>query len=384
MTQPADADRSATPRPLRVWLEPGYDGGRIGAWMLDVPGLFAWALDPDRALTNALSAAGRFREWLEDLGEPFELPSLRWAEVVDEVAAVPGPEGEAKARFAHDRRPVGDEELERAIRRLEHARTDLLGLAARVAAHEALHGPLAVEDGARPGRAAEAVLRHVAGAEVMLASRLAPEVRYPGPADGPLEVHLAETRAWALGRLRALHAAVDPLAEVVDRRGEAWTLAKVVRRLVYHSLDHLWELDRRLARADGTGPATDVRLDRRPSLDAAVRLLRSVGWDVRTEDPAALASGIAGAREVATAWHDGRLVGMARSIGDGAMNAYIATVVVHPRWQGLGVGERIMRALMDGHDGVRFRLSAASGVDAWYAAMGFEPDHRAMVRRRAT
>ena len=22
--------------PLRVWLEPGYDGGRVGAWLLDL------------------------------------------------------------------------------------------------------------------------------------------------------------------------------------------------------------------------------------------------------------------------------------------------------------------------------------------------------------
>jgi hypothetical protein len=31
-----------------------------------------------------------------------------------------------------------------------------------------------------------------------------------------------------------------------DRMGETWTLAKVLRRLIYHSLDHLDELDRRL------------------------------------------------------------------------------------------------------------------------------------------
>ena len=64
------------------------------------------------------------------------------------------------------------------------------------------------------------------------------------------------------------------------------------------------------------------------------------------------------------------------------MSAYISMVVVHPRYQALGVGRRLMQALMDGHDGIRFALSAADGMGDWYAGLGFEPDPRAMVRRR--
>ena len=64
------------------------------------------------------------------------------------------------------------------------------------------------------------------------------------------------------------------------------------------------------------------------------------------------------------------------------MYAHIATVVVHPRYQGLGVGERLMHALMDGRDGVRFALTAAPGMDAWYRKLGFVPDGRAMMRPR--
>jgi hypothetical protein len=41
-----------------------------------------------------------------------------------------------------------------------------------------------------------------------------------------------------------------------------------------------------------------------------------------------------------------------------------------------------MRQLLDGHDGVRFALSSAMGMGDWYARLGFEPDERAMVRRR--
>ncbi|HEY5433684.1 MAG TPA: GNAT family N-acetyltransferase, partial [Candidatus Limnocylindrales bacterium] len=62
--------------------------------------------------------------------------------------------------------------------------------------------------------------------------------------------------------------------------------------------------------------------------------------------------------------------------------AVIAMVVVHPRYQGLGVGERLMHALIDGRDDVRFALSAASGVDEWYRKLGFLPDPHAMTRPR--
>jgi GNAT superfamily N-acetyltransferase len=369
------------PRPLRVWLEPGYDGGRVGAWMLDVPGLFAWAPTRDRALSNALSAAGRFREWLEERGDSLDLPPIHWAEIVEEVDAVPGPEGEAKATFAEDRRRVPVEEVERILRRLTMARGDLLALAERVTAFEATHGPLPTTGGAREERTADAVLRHVAGAEVMLASRLDPGPRFQAPPGDDVGELLSSSRGWVTARVRDLHASV-PAAETVDRKGETWTLAKVLRRLLYHSMDHLWELDRRLARADGSADRVVVTTERRPAVEDAVRVLRSVGWDIRAEDPDALEQAIAGSTEVATAWDGSRLVGMARSMSDGALNALIATVVVHPRWQALGIGHRVMRALVDDRPGIRFSLSAASGLDAWYGHLGFERDHRAMVRRR--
>ncbi len=173
----------------------------------------------------------------------------------------------------------------------------------------------------------------------------------------------------------------DDGSAVTDERGETWTLAKVVRRLVYHAFEHVWDLDRRLARADGTGDRVDVRLDRRPDAPAMAALLRSVGWDGRAVDPG-LGRAILGTPEFAAAWDGDRLVGTARSLTDGAMYAHIATVVVHPRYQGLGVGERLMHLLMDGRDGIRFGLSAAPGMDAWYRKLGYEPDGRAMMRPR--
>ena len=96
-------------------------------------------------------------------------------------------------------------------------------------------------------------------------------------------------------------------------------------------------------------------------------LLRSVGWDLRASEPASLERAIVGTTEFATAWDGGRL---------------IATVVVHPAYQGLGVGERMMHLLTDGRDLVRFSLASAPGAEGWYRKLGFLPDPHAMFRPR--
>jgi Acetyltransferase (GNAT) domain len=368
--------------PLRVWLEPGYDGGRVGGWALDVPGVFGSARTPERALTAALSATGRVREWLEARSEALDLPPVGGIEVAGEMPAVREPDGyERNATFDPDRRAVTGDELDTVIRRLGWLREDLVVLAAQVSRHEVEHGPLA-DDGDGDARTSDAVLRHLAGAEVWLVGRLDGSVRYDGPLrDDPVAAALDATRAWTLAQLRARRPG-DVGREVADRHGETWTLAKVLRRLVYHSFDHLWELDRRLALADGSADRVQVTLDRRPPTGDAVALLRGVGWDVHGSDPAALEQAVRGSSERAAAWDGDRLVGIARSMSDGALNALIAMVVVQPRYQGLGVGGRLMSALIDGRDGVRFSLSAAAGVDEWYRKLGFVPDPHAMVRPR--
>ena len=182
-------------------------------------------------------------------------------------------------------------------------------------------------------------------------------------------------------RVRAL-ALTDDGTGTVDRHSETWTLAKVLRRLQAHGFDHLWELQRRLVRVDGTRERIVIREDTVPDTGAVVGLLRSVGWDMRASEPASLEKAINGTSEFATAWDGTRLVGTARSITDGGQNALIATVVVHPAYQGLGVGERMVHLLTDEWDQVRFSLSAAPGLEDWYRKLGFLPDPHAMYRPR--
>jgi N-acetylglutamate synthase-like GNAT family acetyltransferase len=366
--------------PVGVWLEPGRDG-RIGGWLADLP-IVVGAGTTDRVLSLALTAAGRYREWLEAHGDDAGIPRIRRSEVVGEVPARHEADGyEIGATLPPDGIRMTQEGVAAAIRRLAWARGDVLAMADRIALHEAANGPLPV-DASVGERTAADVLRHVARADAWLVGRLPAGGRYEGQLrGGDVREMIEGTHAFAVERLGVLGLADDGVP-VADAHGETWTLAKVLRRMQAHGFDHLWELQRRLVRADGTRGRVDVRLDRVPDAALMVGLLRSVGWDMRASEPASLQKAIDGTTEFATAWDGERLVGTARSLSDGGQNALIATVVVHPAYQGLGVGERMVHLLTDEWDQVRFSLTSAPGLTGWYEKLGFLADSNAMYRPR--
>ena len=375
--------------PLRIWLEPGYDYGRCGAWLLDLPGAFRWAADQDLAMSQASSAAARYRDWLARHGEQIDLTWDRPV-VVEEVPATIVDGYERNALFEDDRRPVGADDLETAFRRLGYARSDLLGLAERVDAFEADGGQLAEIDPARAPnerneagreRTGEEILRHIGVAEMWLTSRLDAASRFSG-ADraGDVRTWLDATRDWSTAELRRLHAA-DPAAARVDGKGEAWTLRKVLRRLLYHGLDHFAELDLRLARAERRADGLRFGRERLTEVGSLIRLLRAVGWDRRTRDPDRLWQAVSGSHQMVSAWDGDELVGFTREVGDGFYTAVVAMVIVDPRWQGLGIADRLIRMIVDGRDDVRFSLGAAPGLKPFYERFGFVTDDSAMIRR---
>lgn len=244
---------------LDVWLETGYDQGRTGAWMLAWPGCFTWASDRDAVVERAGSAVGAHLDWLAEHGEPLPLLESGRPRVVEEVPVERDGAYERSACFQADRRPVDARELETLLQRARWARNDLLatvGRARTLPDPDALHGrPRSAEHATAAAllapRSLDEVLRHVGQAEVWFTSRLERGARYAGPpAEGDLGTYLTATRAWFEGRIRDLQAR-DPAAAATDGKGEAWTLFKVLRRFVYHGLDHLEELDRRLALAEG-------------------------------------------------------------------------------------------------------------------------------------
>ena len=373
---------------IRVWIETGYDHGRTGAWMLDWPGAFCWGETRAAALARVPSAVHRFRDWLVEHGEkaadvPLEI------EIVDEVAAYRLGGHEINATFPADDRAIIGQEMERHVGRLGFARQDLLELVAKarqaIAAGAALEQERRSEEaaarGASSGRDVDDVLRHLAGAETWFISRLDSESRYVGPRE-PLDDYLVASRDFLVAGLRRLQAA-DPGAVRTDGKGERWTLAKVLRRSLYHSLDHLDEIDRRLAIAERR--AERVELRRNAPLDPGElrRLFAATGLSrrARDSDDVTLAM-VRGATESVSAWDGERLIGFARIISDEATNGYISTIVVAPRWQERGLGRRLMGALMEGREELKLTLDARPGSETFYGRFGFSAVDSVLVRQR--
>lgn len=75
---------------------------------------------------------------------------------------------------------------------------------------------------------------------------------------------------------------------------------------------------------------------------------------------------------------DGKVIGMGRLVGDGAMYWYLQEIIVLPEYQGKGIGKSIVNRLLE-HikttaipgTGVEVGLTAVKGKEPFYEKMGF-------------
>jgi len=76
----------------------------------------------------------------------------------------------------------------------------------------------------------------------------------------------------------------------------------------------------------------------------------------------------------------GRLIGAGRALADGRDTAYLADIVVHPDYQGQGLGQRIVERLVACVQGHRkILLYAQPGKEGFYRKLGFRPMRTAMA-----
>ncbi len=78
------------------------------------------------------------------------------------------------------------------------------------------------------------------------------------------------------------------------------------------------------------------------------------------------------------AFSDGQLIGMARIIGDGVLNAYIQDVVIAPDYRGQGIGKAVMKTLIADMRRTlpadcTIGLMAATGQEGFYQSFRFIP-----------
>ncbi|MFE2143155.1 MULTISPECIES: GNAT family N-acetyltransferase [unclassified Streptomyces] len=81
---------------------------------------------------------------------------------------------------------------------------------------------------------------------------------------------------------------------------------------------------------------------------------------------------LAGANLVITARLDGRLIGIARSVTDGAYATYLSDIAVDAGFQRRGVGRDLIRATREAAPQAKLILLAAPAAVEYYPHIGFD------------
>ena len=117
--------------------------------------------------------------------------------------------------------------------------------------------------------------------------------------------------------------------------------------------------------------------------EAALALFRTVDWaDRRSLE--SVGPALAGTYLLITGWHDGQCVGIVRVLSDGVYRALIEDVIVHPDFQGQGLGRLMLEATV-AHPKVRdleavFLFTSSPG---FYERFGFKSSVHGMFRLSA-
>jgi len=108
------------------------------------------------------------------------------------------------------------------------------------------------------------------------------------------------------------------------------------------------------------------------SIESVIALYQSLGWS-SAEKPIALHSALRDSHSLVTAWQGGKLVGLGNTISDGHLVVYYSHLLVHPEFQGRGIGTELMRRLMEHYEGFHQQVLVADGrAIEFFRKSGFE------------
>jgi hypothetical protein len=221
---------------IDVYIESGQK--KVFACAVEWPGWCRSGPDEAAALEQLLSYAERYQKALGDGELEFTIPKhvshFRIVERLDGKGTTDF--GVPSMTSAADHRPVTDADLERFERLLKAFWNAFDRKVEQTAGQELRKGPRG------GGRDLEKIVEHVTGADGGYVSSVGgkrPKVDGSEPRE-----QLREARKSLLDGLRA--SARGDVAERGPRGGKRWSPRYFVRRVAWHVLDHLWEIEDRV------------------------------------------------------------------------------------------------------------------------------------------
>ncbi len=101
-------------------------------------------------------------------------------------------------------------------------------------------------------------------------------------------------------------------------------------------------------------------------------LFLSVNWS-SGEYPDELVIAMRNSHSVISAWHEGQLIGLVNCLSDGIMTAYFHYLLVHPDFQGEGIGQELIQRMLKKYES--YSRKVLIGYDKkvpFYEKMGFK------------
>ncbi|MCL6417662.1 GNAT family N-acetyltransferase [Aestuariirhabdus sp. Z084] len=118
----------------------------------------------------------------------------------------------------------------------------------------------------------------------------------------------------------------------------------------------------------------DIQIELNGAIEVTevIELYRANGWS-SADKPEQLIAGLRNSHTLVTARVDGTLVGIGNAISDGHLVVYYPHMLVHPDYQGQGIGRKMMMAMQSVYsDFHQQMLTADEEAIAFYQALGFE------------
>ncbi|HWR66872.1 MAG TPA: DinB family protein [Bellilinea sp.] len=232
---------------LNVGLENGADGRPL-AWALDFPGCFVYGSDGSEAVINMAPTFVAFKSWVASHTRASWLTDIHDVDVrLTEVWEVYNIDAdynvtsdgdyEVNAWFRHDWKPLTRLDVRRGQQILKFARAELVEVVQTLPA-EILDRTYAQERWSIRG-----VLGHIAKAEWWYMDRL----EQAGSPRSSLPQDTFEQLAAVRTQLEKILPYLEGVELVRGVQGEIWSPRKLLRRAIWHELDHLEHVKKLLA-----------------------------------------------------------------------------------------------------------------------------------------
>lgn len=116
----------------------------------------------------------------------------------------------------------------------------------------------------------------------------------------------------------------------------------------------------------------EIRFETQLEQEEIVELYQAVGW-ASAQKPELLVAALNNSETLVTARVSGKLVGISNALSDGYLVVYYSHFLVHPAYQGQGIGRAIMEKMQEKYTSFHQQILVADAkAVGFYQTLGFE------------